>query len=277
MRRWLGLAAVVFLATIGWLAVRDIRRGYWTTRGAHVDRFRLHSRLLHRGLDEVLVTPRGGGRGRSLLVFLHGRSSSPDSNLSDSFFKGLRALGDRAPNVLFANGGNHSYFHDRAEGPWGSYILREAIPAAVARAGADPRRVAIGGISMGGFGALDLGRIAPHRFCAVGGHSAAMWFRGGDTPAGAFDDAEDFKRNDVLGFARSRSPYRSPVWIDVGTEDPSLQSDTALAHELRADGARVTFHVWPGKHGSPYWHRHMAQYLSFYAAACDQARAEVRP
>jgi enterochelin esterase-like enzyme len=262
------LAAIAFLATTGWLAVRDIRRGYWSSRGAHVTRFRLHSRLLHRGLEEVLVTPRGGGEGRPLLVFLHGRSSAPDSNLSDSFFKGLRALGDRAPNVLFANGGNHSYFHDRRDGPWGASIVREAIPEAVSRSGADWRRVAIGGVSMGGFGALDLARLWPRRFCAVGGHSAALWFRGADTPAGAYDDAADFARNDVLGAARGHSPYRAPVWIDVGTEDPFLQADTALAHELRADGARVTFHVWPGPHGSSYWHRHMTQYLRFYAAAC---------
>ena len=258
----------MFVATIGWLALRDVLRGYWSTRGAHVDRFALRSKLLHRKLDEVLVTPRGGGKGRPLIVFLHGRSSSPDSNLSDPFFKGLRALGDLAPNVLFANGGDHSYFHDRADGPWGSSILREAIPDAVARSGADPRRVAIGGISMGGFGALDLARLAPQRFCAVGGHSAAMWFRGADTPAGAFDGAADFEHNDVLGFARSRSPYRAPVWLDVGTQDPVLQADTALAHELRADGARVTFHVWPGVHGSSYWHRHIGRYLRFYAVAC---------
>jgi enterochelin esterase-like enzyme len=268
MRRWLALSAVAFLATIGWLALRDILRGYWSTHGAHVDRFTLHSKSLHRKLDEVLVTPRGGGSGRPLLVFLHGRSSPPDSNLSDPFFKSLKALGDRAPDVLFANGGDHSYFHNRADGPWGSSILGEAIPAAIKRSGADPRHVAIGGISMGGFGALDLGRLAPHRFCAVGGHSAAMWFRGADTPVGAFDDAADFEGNDVLGFARSRSPYRAPVWLDVGTEDPFLQADTALAHELRADGARVTFHVWPGKHGSSYWHRHIGQYLRFYASAC---------
>jgi S-formylglutathione hydrolase FrmB len=268
MRRWLALAAVVFLATIGWLAVRDIRRGYWSARGAHVDRFTLRSRLLHRNLAEVLVTPHGGGEGRPLLVFLHGRSSSPDSNLSGSFFDALRAQGDRAPDVLFANGGDHSYFHNRADGPWGSYILREAIPQAVRRSGADPRRVAIGGISMGGFGALDLARLAPHRFCAVGGHSAALWFRGADTPVGAFDDAADFERNDVIAFAHGRSPYRAPVWIDVGSADPFLQADTALAHDLRVDGAHVTFHIWPGPHGSSYWHRHMRQYLGFYAKAC---------
>jgi hypothetical protein len=49
------------------------------------------------------------------------------------------------------------------EGAWGAYVLREAIPAALKRTGADPQRVAIG-ISMGGFGALDLARISPGRF-----------------------------------------------------------------------------------------------------------------
>jgi S-formylglutathione hydrolase FrmB len=270
MRRWLALSVVVFAATIGWLAVRDALRGYHRTYGARVDRFTLHSRLLRRDLDEILVAPHGGGSGRFLLVLLHGRSASPDSWLSDSFFEALRALGPRAPDVLLANGGDHSYWHDRAEGRWGSYVLREAISAALTRSRADPHRVAIGGISMGGFGALDLARIAPQRFCAVGGHSAALWFRGADTPAGAFGDAADFARNDVLRFARGHSPYRSPVWIDVGTEDPFRAADTALARELRADGARVTFHIWPGVHGTSYWHPHLRGYFRFYSNSCGE-------
>jgi len=73
----------------------------------------------------------------------------------------------------------------------------------------------------------------------------------------------------VIAFARARSPYRSPIWLDVGTKDPFREADTALARELRADHARVTFHVWPGPHGSSYWHRHMARYLRFYAEACS--------
>ncbi|MGZ4319571.1 MAG: alpha/beta hydrolase, partial [Gaiellaceae bacterium] len=258
------LAAVA----IGAIAVRDLRRGYRSPLGARVVHFSLQSRLLRRRLSEVLVTPRGGGRGRPLLVFLHGRGASPGSNLTDPFFRGLRALGRRAPNVLFANGGDHSYWHNRADGPWGSYVLHEAIPAGVRRSGADPHRVAIGGISMGGFGALDLARLAPRRFCAVGGHSAAMWFRGAETPAGAFDDAADFTRNDVIAFAARRPLTRAPVWMDVGTDDPFRQADAVLAGELRADGERVTFHVWPGAHDSHYWHRHLAEYLRFYAEAC---------
>src|SRR5438105_2221977 len=130
MRRWFALALVVFAATIAWLAVRDYRRGYHSTHGSQVVHFALHSTLVGRKLDEILVTAPGGGRGRFLLVWLHGRSAPPSSSLSDSFFDALRRLGRRAPDVLLANGGDHSYWHDRADGRWGSYVLREAIPAA---------------------------------------------------------------------------------------------------------------------------------------------------
>lgn len=268
MRRGLAVALLAVVVAAAWGPLRDAKRGYHSSRGARVERFTLTSLLLKRRVHEILVLPGGDERPRTLLVFLHGRSSQPRDTLSDSFFAGLQALGPRAPAVLLADGGDHSYWHDRRDGPWGSYVLREAIPAALARSGADPHRVAIGGVSMGGFGALDLARIAPRRFCAVGGHSAALWFQGGDTPAGAFDDASDFARHDVIAFARGRT-YHAPIWLDVGTKDPFRAADTALAGELRADRARLTFHVWPGPHGSSYWHRHMTQYLRFYAKACS--------
>ena len=73
-------------------------------------------------------------------------------------------------------------------------------------------------------------------FCVVGAHSAALWFRGGDTLAGAYDDAEDFSRHDVIRFAAKRRLYGVPAWMDVGRDDPFKQADVALARELRARG-----------------------------------------
>jgi S-formylglutathione hydrolase FrmB len=268
VRRGIALALAALVAGAAWIGIRDVRRGYRSSRGAKVQRFTLHSGLVHRDLQEILVVPQGGGRGRELLVFLHGRSSPPGSNLRQPLFDELRALGSRAPVVLLADGGDHSYWHDRSDGRWGSSVLREAIPAALRRSGADSRRVAIGGISMGGFGALDLARLAPRMFCAVGAHSAALWLTGAETPAGAFDDAEDFSRHDVIGAARSRGLYRVPVWIDVGREDPFLQADSTLARELTAHGTRVTLHIHGGGHGG--WSKRMPQYLRFYVAACAQ-------
>jgi enterochelin esterase-like enzyme len=266
MRRALALAAVLVLLVAGWIGVRDLRRGYRGARGTRVEGFTLHSRLAQRNLHETLVVPQGGGEGRELLVLLHGRSSSPDSNLRQPFFDELHRLGQRAPVVLLADGGDHSYWHDRRDGAWGSSVVREAIPAALHRTRADAHRVAVGGISMGGFGALDLARHWPRRFCAVGAHSAALWFRGGDTPVGAFDDAEDFARHDVLAAARSRRIYDVPVWIDVGRDDPFVQADSALARTLSAHGTHVRFHLHGGGHGG--WSSRMPQYLRFYSRAC---------
>jgi S-formylglutathione hydrolase FrmB len=164
--------------------------------------------------------------------------------------------------------GDTGWWHDDGDGPWGSYVLHEAIPAALRRSGADPHRIAIGGISMGGFGALDLGRIQPKRFCAVGGHSPAVFTGGSDGAAYAFGGVADFTRHDLLTLARRRSLYDAPVWIDVGNRDDLRPAVTKLAHELRAKGEKVSFHVWPGAHTGRYWDAHFAEYLRFYADAC---------
>jgi S-formylglutathione hydrolase FrmB len=266
VRRGLAIAVAAVVVVGGWIGVRDLPRGYRTTRGARIVRFTVKSRLVHLDLHEILVLPAGGGRGRELLVFLHGRGSPPGSNLNQPLFDGLRELGARAPVVLLVDGGDHSYWHDRGDGAWGTSVVREALPEALRRSGADRRRVAIGGISMGGFGALDLARLFPRRFCAVGAHSAALWFQGGDTPAGAFDDAADFDRHDLIRLAASRRLYRQRVWIDVGRDDPFFEADRALARELRAHGTRVRLSLHGGGHGG--WSGRMGGYLRFYAAAC---------
>jgi S-formylglutathione hydrolase FrmB len=244
------------------------------THGARVLRFTIASRFVHQSLPVVAVVPAGAaGARRPLLVFLHGKGEDQNSNLDDSMFAALARLGPRAPDVVFPYGGADSYWHDRADGAWGSYVLREVIAQAITRLHADPRRVAIGGISMGGFGALNLARLDPRRFCAVGGHSAALWVSGADSAAGAFDDAEDFARNDVIAAARGGDPYHGmAVWIDVGTTDPFRVADTRLAAELRHDGQRVQFHVWPGGHDTSYWSSHWGSYLRFYAGALAGCR-----
>jgi dipeptidyl aminopeptidase/acylaminoacyl peptidase len=265
MAKWV-LVGLVALATV--LVVRSVTAGV-DRHGARVVRFSVHSRLAGRTLHEVAVVPAGGGR-RPLLVFLHGRGLKPAAFFGDSFYRELRRLGSRAPAVVALDGGDHSYWHDRRGGRWGSYVLREAIPEAVRRLGADPSRIAIGGISMGGFGAFDLARR--RRFCAVGGHSPAFWLSAGATAPGAFDDAADFARHDVYRFVQSRRrPYGStPLWIDHGRRDPFASASGAVVRALRASGARLESHVWAGEHDWDYWRRHTPSYLRFYARALER-------
>jgi len=102
--------------------------------------------------------------------------------------------------------------------------------------------VAIGGVSMGGFGAYNLAVQNPRSFCAVGGHAPALWETAGETAPGAFDHAEDFARNDVIAAASTDpGPLTSqPVWLDAGDEDPFLAGDAAFTDALGAAGAPLT-------------------------------------
>ncbi|HEX7254802.1 MAG TPA: alpha/beta hydrolase-fold protein [Gaiellaceae bacterium] len=200
--------------------------------------------------------------GAPLLVLLHERGGSPRGLLWPELVDALEAQGADRPAVLLVDGGDHSYYHDREDFDWGTHILREAIPAARERLGTDPDREAIGGFSMGGFGALDLAR--QRRFCAVGGHSPALWEGGGQTPEGAFDDAEDFERHDVLEAAQANpNVFRgAEVWLDVGLDD-AFRRTTALLGAVVDSPAKTP----PGEHGTAYWREHVDEYLEFYAEA----------
>lgn len=116
---------------------------------------------------------------RTTHLTIHSKAVGRDLgvNGNEAVFRGLARLGGRAPVIAFPDGGEHSYWHNRPEGSWGRYVMREVIPTVSRRFGIDPHRVAIGGISMGGFGAYDLALLHPGRFCAVGGHSPALLVR----------------------------------------------------------------------------------------------------
>jgi enterochelin esterase-like enzyme len=262
------VVAILLIAGLEvFLGPADIRARH----GASLEKFTIDSKAVGQEVDTQVVVPAGdSARPRPLLVFLHGRGGGDLPRPSNQFFDALHDQGKRAPIVAFPSGGDHSYWHDRADGDWSTYVVHEVIPDVVRRYHADPRRVAIGGISMGGFGSLDIARLNPGRFCAVGAHSPAIWHNGSETAPGAFDDSADFERHNVLQAATdSPGPYLGlPVWVDAGDQDPFRHTGLdEFAEALRARGAQIAFHIWPGTHSGDYWRSHWGDYLRFYSRA----------
>ena len=113
-----------------------------------------------------------------------------------------------------------------------------------------------------------LARLHPGRFCAVGGHSPAIWRTGGETPAGAFDDAEDFARHDLFG-----GPYTGARRLDrrrPGRPVPRRGEDVrgaAAPARARRDAADLG-----GGHDRDYWKQHLADTSRFYADALARCR-----
>jgi S-formylglutathione hydrolase FrmB len=271
------VAALVVIGLEVLLGPADIRARH----GAQISEITIDSRAVGQSLDTEVLVPSGASADhpRPLLVFLHGRGGDDKDELSPEMYDAIAAQGKRAPIVAFPSGGDHSYWHDRAGGDWERYVVDEVIPRVARQFHADSHRVAIGGVSMGGFGALDIARLNPGRFCAVGAHSPAIWHSGGETAPGAFDDEADFERHDVLEAATSSpAPYLGiPIWVDAGDQDPFRHTGLdEFAAALRAAGARITFHIWPGTHGGDYWRSHYDDYIRFYARAlrsCGSRRA----
>ena len=263
------IAAVALAVNRLWLEGGNARE----TFGAKVRTKEIDSAAIGRQMPVKVVVPKGApSKGRSLVVFLHGRGEDERSYLVDPMFEALSDLRTRAPVIAFPYGGESSYWHNRSSGEWASYVLDEVIPQLVERFDVDPSKIAIGGISMGGFGAYDIARMDPERFCAVAGHSPAIWTSAGDAADGAFDDAADFAANDVITSARSPAdPYSGlHLWLDAGTEDPFLDGDKALEEALRAAGDPPVVQSSSGGHDNAYWNGNWDEYLGWYAHVLRQ-------
>lgn len=119
----------------------------------------------------------------------------------------------------------------------------------------------------GRYGALHLAALAPGRFCSVAAHSAALFPAASTTAPGAFDDAEDFRSNDIWVATRSGALDDIPVWLDVGDRDGFRPAVERMGALLASRGVAVETHVWPGGHDRAYWGRHMSSYLGFAVEA----------
>jgi S-formylglutathione hydrolase FrmB len=271
-RTALGLVALFTVAT-AYLVLAATVFAPVDRHGAGLVHIEVHSKAVGRDLGiNVIVPPNVGPEGeRSLLVFLHGRGGY-EGTFNDAVFRGLPSLhGRRGPVVAFPAGGVHGYWHDRADGDWGKWVVDEVIPLVIHRFGIDPQRLAIGGISMGGFGAYDIALENPGRFCAVGGHSPALWFDGSETAPGAFDDSADFERNDVVEAVQTDPEAfgDTRIWNDYGDEDPFRVYDEGFVAALEAGNADLSAHSWPGAHEGGYWDAHWPAYQRFYVNALN--------
>jgi poly(3-hydroxybutyrate) depolymerase len=214
----------------------------------------------------VIVPSRLPRRGkRELIVYLHGRGGY-EGTFNEEVLRGFRRLHGRGPLVVFPAGGVHGYWHNRADGKWEDWVMKEVLPRVVKRYGVDPGKIAIGGISMGGFGAYDIALHNPGRFCAVGGHSPALWFEGSETAPGAFDDLADFEHNDVVRTIQEEPDAfgKTKVWIDYGEEDPFRPYDEGFVAALEEGEADLSAHSWPGGHEGSYWGAHWPDYQRWY-------------
>ena len=235
------------------------------------------SAALGRAMQYGIYLPPGydGGADRyPVLYMLHGLGSHYSEWVVYGFADTAERLiqtGRIAPLIIVFPQGDYSYFVNHAgtsEDRWGDYIAHDltAHIDATYRTIPDRRSRAIGGLSMGGFGALSLAFTHPGIYGAVGAHSPSLRTQG-EAPDYLGDFAA-FTTIDPMALARTIDPAQAPrIWIDVGTADDWAIRTTSLKDQLRARGILPEYSETSGEHYGTYWQQNAGRYLRFYAAA----------
>jgi len=185
----------------------------------------------------------------------------------------LIAEGTIPPLLVALPQGDFGYWVDHVDdGPrWGTYTVQDVVGHLDANYPTlrRPQARAIGGLSQGGHGALQLGFNHPEVFNIIGAHSPSLRDDDGFLPW--LGHGEEFARRDPLHLAATLplvTLQQLTLWIDVGHEDLLWRPRVERLHQVLAErGVPHAFHVWPGGHDGEYWQPNVPRYLRYYGEA----------
>jgi S-formylglutathione hydrolase FrmB len=185
--------------------------------------------------------------------------------------------------IVTPDAGRSFYINSRdGKERYEDFFIKEFIPSIEKRyrAGGSRAARAVGGFSMGGYGALRFAFKYPQLFVAVAVHSAALFE---DLPADAtaafglnlraFGDPLDpayWKQNTPFTLARAATGLgRLQIYLDCGLQDDfGFDAGTRALHQiLEQKQIRHEFHLYPGGHNWQYVAEHLEASLAFVSRA----------
>jgi putative tributyrin esterase len=141
-------------------------------------------------------------------------------------------------------------------------IVAELIPSV-----SKTSPMAIGGLSMGGFGAMRLGAKYAERFVAISAHSAVTHV----------DHLEDFvaeslpdsstvpDEHSLYDLLTANAEQLPPLRFDCGLEDPLIEHNRDLHRNLLNSGIEHEYEELSGGHDWDYWSANVDRTLKFFA------------
>ena len=202
------------------------------------------------------------------------------------------------PLIVVMPDGYRGFYTDNAQGPAFARHVGEELPAFVERtfqAKAERGARAIGGLSMGGYGALRIGMGYANRFCSVNSHSGAVGWGGIEGDGGYWAEAKrrgwpdefsaELKRvfggspmgtgHDLLALAKKAKKARAlpKLLLDCGTEDFLIEDNRAFQRDLTAAKIPHVYREFSGAHTWDYWDTHIQEALRFHAENLGLAKA----
>ena len=225
-----------------------------------------------------------------VLYFLHGRTGNDhliEQLEMDKTADALIALGEIKPFIIVcpnmdnSRGINSADIYHEVNGKYGvvnkgryeDYLLDEVIPFIDKNFQTIKDRSAryIGGVSSGGYTALNLGFRHQELFCKIGGHMPAVDLSYSDEDECYFADEVMWLRNDPVSIAESLSFNGLKVFLDDGRDDEGqfYYACEKLFHILDLKGVDVQNHLFEGHHNVEYIVANLETYLRYYGDCLD--------
>jgi enterochelin esterase-like enzyme len=231
-----------------------------------------HSHALDRDMRYLVYLPPGYGVKRTrypVVYLLHGAGQRIDEWLSLGAVEAADRMISSAqvrPMLLVMPLGDVGYWvnHVGNGQRYGDYVsadLVQQVDAAFATE-SDAKHRAVGGISMGGYGALILAFTNPNVFQHVAANSPTLHPEGSLSILGVGDE---YAQRDPISLAANGGGLNGlGIWLDIGATDPWLPRVSELDRTLNARGIVHTWMLGDGGHEGGYWQRNVPDYLRFY-------------
>jgi S-formylglutathione hydrolase FrmB len=236
------------------------------------------SSVLQKHVGTYVILPETGKPPFATYYLLHG--------LSDDYTGWVRRTRIETyvrdlPLIVVMPDGFRGFYADHAEGPaYAKYVAEELVDFVERNFPAKRTRAArcIGGLSMGGYGALRLALAYPDRYASANSHSGALLYgaRNGardPSPLSPVEQRQIFgtsprgSSHDLLALAaRAKRAGRLPkLMLDCGTEDHLLGDSRMVRDRLEKLGVAHEYAEHPGGHDWDYWNAHIRDALAFHA------------
>ena len=214
------------------------------------------------------------------LYLLHGYSGAHNDWLRNSPVEALAAQYGIA--IIMPEGGNR-FWVDNAETNIraGEFLGRELVQVTRTMFNLSHKRedTFIGGLSMGGYGALHTALAWPERFSACIAlssalriHAIAAGRQDGIMPPAMFRDVFgdpasllDSDRNPEYQYSALRAVGKDipAIYLAIGTEDSLYDANQEFRRFLEAQGADFCYEEGPGGHNWTFWNRYIDRGLSW--------------
>jgi pimeloyl-ACP methyl ester carboxylesterase len=229
------------------------------------------SQARHRTVGYTISYPPGHGPGDELplIVMLHGFGGNHTTavpGMSPVEALALRNGGvPLRPMAMVTVDGGDGYWNPHPKDDPLAMVVDELIPFCQQRGlGTAKGDIATMGVSMGGYGALEIAERNPRLVAAVAAISPAVWTSFAQSQganSGAFDSAASFAAGNVIEHAPALAGI--PVRVASGVDDPFHPGVVALAAALPS-GSTVS--ITGGCHSEPFFLAQVPPSMAFLSA-----------